>query len=254
MNYNKLAMWLSAGALAFASQGAVQANTIQTTVASEFRDISAIAETVYHTDLNEIPGRAALDWQYSECKTCDKASSRISFDSFLLPGQGTNDYSGFGSPFALGKLRFQNGSGLGKPGIDSAQLHLNVLLCEAMLEPVDLVFRMSLTAVPGIDTKRNKEVPGDQLTLSTAVDSYVFNTTRGKYRFDLLGWSPDGGVTFTNTLTVADHAFAGLKLYGMVRTLNGGPVVCNVTAVPVPAAAWLFGSGLLALTGLARRR
>ncbi|MBI5463302.1 MAG: choice-of-anchor K domain-containing protein [Gammaproteobacteria bacterium] len=254
MNYKKLAAWLSAGAVTFACQGAVQANTIQTTVASEFRGISAVAETVYRTDQNETPGRATLDWQYSECKTCDKASSRISFDGFALPGQGNSNYAGFSSPFALGKLRFQNGSGLGKPGIDSARLYLNVLLCDAMLEPVELVFRMSLTAVSSIDNKRNRDVPGDRLTISSAADSYVFKTTHGKYRFDLLGWSPDGGATFTDTLSVADHSFAGLKLYGVVHTLNGGPVVCDVSQVPVPAAAWLFGSGLLALTGLTRRR
>jgi len=31
-------------------------------------------------------------------------------------------------------------------------------------------------------------------------------------------------------------------------------MVTNVAAVPVPAAAWLFGSGLLGLIGVARRK
>lgn len=254
MNYRKLSILLSAGIAVLASQTTARANTIQTTIASEFSNISAAAEAVYRTNLNEIPGRATLDWQYSECKTCDKANSRISFDGFSLSGQGNYDNAGFGSPFALGKLRFQNGTGLGKPGIDSARLHLNVLLCDAMLEPVELVFRLSLNEVSSLDNKRNRDVPGDRLTITTAVDSYVIKTTHGKYRFDLLGWSPDGGMTFTDTLTVANHAFAGLKLYGVVRTLSGDPVVCAVSEVPLPAAAWLFGSGLLALAGLARRR
>jgi hypothetical protein len=34
----------------------------------------------------------------------------------------------------------------------------------------------------------------------------------------------------------------------------GGTVATTPSAVPVPAAAWLFGSGLLGLVGVARRR
>jgi hypothetical protein len=41
----------------------------------------------------------------------------------------------------------------------------------------------------------------------------------------------------------------------MVDTFTGqSPVFSIVTTVPVPAAAWLFGSGLLGLVGVARRR
>jgi hypothetical protein len=37
-------------------------------------------------------------------------------------------------------------------------------------------------------------------------------------------------------------------------TIPGASVVVDVSTVPVPAAAWLFGSGLLGLVGVARRR
>lgn len=37
-------------------------------------------------------------------------------------------------------------------------------------------------------------------------------------------------------------------------TLNLTVDIIDVTAVPVPATAWLFGSGLLGLVGIARRR
>ena len=40
-------------------------------------------------------------------------------------------------------------------------------------------------------------------------------------------------------------AFYGLHLTGVIGEMN---------AVPVPAAAWLFGSGLLALIGVAKRK
>lgn len=38
----------------------------------------------------------------------------------------------------------------------------------------------------------------------------------------------------------------------VVDSFNGATV--NVSAVPVPAAAWLFGSGLIGLVGIARRK
>ncbi len=43
--------------------------------------------------------------------------------------------------------------------------------------------------------------------------------------------------------------------YGAVGTMGGYPVSQTITpAVPVPAAVWLFGSGLLGLAGTARRK
>jgi hypothetical protein len=37
--------------------------------------------------------------------------------------------------------------------------------------------------------------------------------------------------------------------------LYGGiPIVGTITSVPLPAAVWLFGSGLLGLVGIARRK
>ena len=61
----------------------------------------------------------------------------------------------------------------------------------------------------------------------------------------------------TSLLTMFDNDFP----VGSWFSTSGNPIAMNytgssviVSAVPVPAAAWLFGSGLLGLVGMARRK
>ena len=64
-----------------------------------------------------------------------------------------------------------------------------------------------------------------------------------------LAWPPlDGYTPTTDTVLYFDNTFGDLQ--GQTTQANFG---FQLTPVPVPAAAWLFGSGLLGLAGLARR-
>ena len=70
------------------------------------------------------------------------------------------------------------------------------------------------------------------------------------------GWLYDTGITVTienllsaSTLNLGEQAFVEKKFLGVGLIVNPQP-----PNVPVPAAAWLFGSGLLSLAGLVRRR
>jgi hypothetical protein len=58
------------------------------------------------------------------------------------------------------------------------------------------------------------------------------------------GWSPDGGTTFV--LTTTNEAFEGPEVTWAVFV--------PVSSVPLPAAAWLFGSALMSLLGAAVRK
>ena len=49
-------------------------------------------------------------------------------------------------------------------------------------------------------------------------------------------------------------SMTGGRLEGSGNTSNLGAKLGEITVVPVPAAAWLFGSGLIGLVGVARRK
>lgn len=68
----------------------------------------------------------------------------------------------------------------------------------------------------------------------------------------LLGGVESVAVTITNTLFAfgfEPSSIATIEKTDAVLTLGLTP-----TAIPIPAAAWLFGSGLLGLVGIARRK
>ena len=54
---------------------------------------------------------------------------------------------------------------------------------------------------------------------------------------------------FLSDITNGDSRFAA-----HIHDCSGSNSCSAVSAVPVPAAVWLFGSGLLGLAGLARRK
>ena len=94
--------------------------------------------------------------------------------------------------------------------------------------------------VPMIDTGMNVTTTTDSLGSLMAPGSFMFNTMPGTYFVSFFG--------FADTLTPAQlrhcfHPKTQLGMYGI-----------DVSAVPVPAAAWLFGSGLIGLAVVARRK
>jgi len=83
----------------------------------------------------------------------------------------------------------------------------------------------------------------------------------GTIGFDTFGVAPTGNITIatidlkvltvgTSSLVIQSSAFFDDVATQLDPTLDAGAV----SSVPVPAAVWLFGSGLLGLVGIARRK
>ncbi len=59
---------------------------------------------------------------------------------------------------------------------------------------------------------------------------------------------------FDESNTGTDMAAVSLAIDGSLNDTNLAPITYSFTVVPVPAAVWLFGSGLLGIVGVARRK
>ena len=66
------------------------------------------------------------------------------------------------------------------------------------------------------------------------------------------GYYPDSGRAVTSSPDSYLITFDGFK--GAEDPITGSTLAIDVQVVPVPAAAWLFGSGLIGLVGVARRK
>ena len=90
-------------------------------------------------------------------------------------------------------------------------------------------------------------VAGDSITLF-GDNNFVL----GMKWWDFLGYHPDSGWSLESSPDSYLITFDGFN--GPESPVTGSTLAIDVQVVPVPAAAWLFGSGLIGLVGVARRK
>ena len=118
------------------------------------------------------------------------------------------------------------------------------------------VYKATLTdfnfPVPMIDTGMNVTTTTDSLGSLMAPGSFKFNATPGTYFVSFFGTAGTADIfsptQFEGCFSEKSHHCCfppktQLGMYGI-----------DISAVPVPAAAWLFGSGLIGLAFVARRK
>ena len=92
-------------------------------------------------------------------------------------------------------------------------------------------------------------------SIGTLIDTY-FNTFTGTgSSFDVMTIGLEAiGLGETSLMMFESSMFPFADEFGGVVDVTYESAVINVSAVPLPAAAWLFGSGLLALVGFIRKK
>ncbi len=102
---------------------------------------------------------------------------------------------------------------------------------------------------------------GKVLVDCTAIPTYQTSSGIGGFNLDLqaLGW--DAGTSMqdiVNLYGTSQYTATFNDVYNFTETgilnLPNGLYANQVSSVPIPASAWLFGSGLLGLVGVGRRK
>ncbi|MCW9047126.1 MAG: VPLPA-CTERM sorting domain-containing protein [Gammaproteobacteria bacterium] len=140
-----------------------------------------------------------------------------------------------GSAFSLGEFTYVNRATRYSADVSGVDFDLNVNLLGIGWS----TFNYSLS----IDNTPNgsKNVP-DYVSLISQGEDSLFSYLGESYRFEILGFSRDGGLTFEDSTFANERSSTTAEIYGQIQ------------AVPVPAALWLFGSGLLTLGALVKRK
>jgi len=95
-----------------------------------------------------------------------------------------------------------------------------------------------------LNTPNSNKNPADFVSLLNSVSPQSLQFGNDWYELEILGFSRDGGSTFATSAWLNEGQSTTAEIYAQFNTMS---------AVPVPAAAWLFGSGLLWLATIARK-
>ncbi|MGB5718279.1 MAG: VPLPA-CTERM sorting domain-containing protein [Gammaproteobacteria bacterium] len=104
-----------------------------------------------------------------------------------------------------------------------------------------VIFIELFSELAGGGTSKAEIFGGGPTNPNTGWTHYIWNTT--------LGPNVDGGVTLQLKTSCGPIEGCGVDAF-----FDRISITTDVSAVPVPAAVWLFGSGLLGLVGIARRK
>jgi len=163
-------------------------------------------------------------------------SSQFLFDGAASDYVESNFTVSDGSAFSLGDFTYVNRSTRYAAGVTGVDFGLDVNLSGIGWTTFNYSMSIDNTLnVPG-------NVPDYVSSQLTYEKGSLFSYLGQSYQFEVLGFSRDGGLTFEDFTYLNEGSSTTAEVYGRIQ------------AVPVPAALWLFGSGLLALGALVKRK
>jgi len=146
-----------------------------------------------------------------------------------------------GESFVAGTLWFHNGVSILGTNPDSVQFGLNS-------SSADPDYNQNLTIEIAIATSSNHDDFGRALSLELAAD-YIYFPMFPEFGSLRVFEGESGSVEI-----LAEFNSLHFKGFGEVLTPGTAFVSSSLTTIPVPAAVWFFGSGLLGLIGMGRRK
>ena len=142
-----------------------------------------------------------------------------------------------GTAFSLGSFTYTNERTILSGGIVDIDFQMDLTLDGLSLLPIEYQLQINNTVNGG----RNSF---DTARILSGPDNIAFSLDGAQYLLSFNGFSRDGGLTFETMANLAERGQTTAQIYATI----------TATAIPVPAAIWLMGSGLLALFGFARSK
>ena len=168
------------------------------------------------------------------------ATKKIIQSHFWFNGAGSVDGGPaatptLGSAFSLGTFTYTNEQTILSGGIVDIDFQMNIDVGGMALIPVE--YRLQIN-----NTDNSLPNSKDTAQITAGPSEVMFYLDGQQYLLAFNGFSRDGGLTFETMANLAEGAQTSAQIYG------------TLTAIPVPAALWLMGSGLLALFGFVRTK
>jgi len=198
------------------------------------------------------------------------SASSLDF-GIIAPTPGSLSYAGGAAPLIGSGIDVDNVIGLGTPSNNNVTSICSSCTLDftSGASTGSWVFGSggTISITGGIDfPDATTDIPtGTTLLSGTFNSAQIIDLGSGTFEFQILGASfsdtknPDllafyglPDVQYNGGLNLSFQTTAAMGASFSTTTLLSGDIVNQ--AVPVPAAVWLFGSGLLGLAGLARRK
>jgi len=163
------------------------------------------------------------------------------FTGWISTGTGNNVTPNEGSTDGIYAASFNGGEVVGNGTLSQS---FTTVIGNTYLLDLDYgVFGVPTNSIPNTQSLRVELIGGStllsQILTDTGSNPNVFTT----YSFGFTADSTSTTLSFTDLTTLSQSASTDFVIDNV-----------SVSPVPVPAAAWLFGSGLLGLIGAARRK
>jgi len=201
-----------------------------------------------YTDINnnDLGGASVFNWGVTARywgKRCGNWFGCVNHSNFSFDGVGSDrGEAGFSvdanQAFSLGEFTYTNEATYYSRNVTGVDFSIGLNIDGAGF--TDFSYTMEI-----LNTPNNSSDPADYAAFTNGVAMQSVFLNGSEYELEILGFSRDGGITFESHTWANEHSRTKADIYARFNT---------VSAVPVPGAVWLFGSGIIAFASLMRKR